>query len=148
MARWNVLVKISGDLFKTIQVRNWIAGLSKKSYVVVYVGGGKQINEEFLRRGFPIKKKGPLGRETDTFEERQVARDILERNAMECEDFLPNRTFTFVSRFQSSTSVGFSAMSTVTRWCAPPTTGMTNSSSLPPRSGKRRRGLNSEICQK
>jgi hypothetical protein len=66
----------------------WISGLSQTAYVVVCVGGGTQINEEFAQRGFPVTEHGPLGRETETFEQRQIARDILEKNAAALEDLL------------------------------------------------------------
>lgn len=87
MSRANSFIKVSGDEFKNPQFRDWIKRLSKESYTVVCIGGGTQINNEFARLGFPVKQHGPLGRETETFEQRQIAKNILEVNAMECEDF-------------------------------------------------------------
>ena len=54
---------------------------------MICVGGGSQINEEFQRRGIEIDF-GPLGRETKNFPERQLARDILERNQAKVQDLL------------------------------------------------------------
>jgi hypothetical protein len=88
MSRKTSFVKVSGDEFKNPSFLAWISGMSKASYVVICMGGGTQINEEFAQRGFPVTQHGPLGRETETFEQRQVARDVLERNAAECEDLL------------------------------------------------------------
>jgi len=90
MGRVKYFVKVSGDEFKSQQFLTWISELALRSYVVICVGGGTQINEELKRRGFTIKEHGPLGRESASFEERQIARDILEINAMECEDLLAN----------------------------------------------------------
>lgn len=80
-------VKISGDLTKRKMVVEWIKNLAKDHYIVICIGGGTQINKEFERRGWG-KKFGPLGRETETFKQRQVARDILERNQADIQDFL------------------------------------------------------------
>ncbi|MCC2631112.1 MAG: hypothetical protein K0S38_921, partial [Candidatus Paceibacter sp.] len=48
---------------------------------------GTQINEAFTTNGYAIHF-GPLGRETNTFEERQLARDVLEKNQAEIQDLL------------------------------------------------------------
>ncbi|MHB8660494.1 MAG: hypothetical protein ACYC75_00930 [Minisyncoccota bacterium] len=91
MLRKTSFVKVSGDQFRYPEFLSWIAKLTERSYVTVCIGGGTQINKEFARRGFPVKKHGPLGRESETFEERQLARDILENNAAECEDLLAEK---------------------------------------------------------
>lgn len=87
MERKNLLVKISGDVLEK-QTFDWISTLSRDYFVVVCVGGGTQINDAFAKAGFLVGKFGPLGRETNTFEERQLARDILERNQAELQDKL------------------------------------------------------------
>ena len=87
-ARKKTFIKVSGDEYLNPAFRTWIKQLSKESWVVICVGGGTQINEEFARRGFPVKPHGPLGRETDTFEERQVQRDVLEMNQTALQDWL------------------------------------------------------------
>jgi hypothetical protein len=73
---------VSGDEYVDPDFIAWIKELSLTSWVVICVGGGTQINEVFDRRGFPVKPHGPLGREMDTFEQRQLARDILETNQL------------------------------------------------------------------
>ncbi len=86
-SRTNCLVKLSGDAFYG-NVLDWIRELSTKHFVVVCVGGGTQINEAFAAAGFPIGKFGLLGRETKSFAERQLARDILEKNQISVQDTL------------------------------------------------------------
>lgn len=88
--RKNCLVKLSGDCVELSQeMLAWLRTLSSKYYLVLLVGGGTQINEEWGRRGWKTNKPhGPLGREHETFEERQVARDVLERNQAAVQDLL------------------------------------------------------------
>src|SRR4051812_11835390 len=88
VARKKTFVKVSGDEYLNPEFREWIKGLSASSWVVICIGGGTQINEEFARRGFPVKKHGPMGREMETFEERQVQRDVLEVNQETLQDWL------------------------------------------------------------
>jgi hypothetical protein len=85
--RKNCFVKVSGDMFDD-RVLNWIKRLGEEYFVVVCVGGGTQINEAFRQAGFPIRKFGPLGRPTDTLEEKQLARSVLEKNQLEVQERL------------------------------------------------------------
>lgn len=79
MERKNCLIKLSGDvLVLDDSTLSWLRKLTGEYFVVLCVGGGTQINKAFEDAGFPIGKFGPLGRETRTFEERQLARDVLE----------------------------------------------------------------------
>ena len=87
MARKTALVKLSGDLINRTDVLEWLRELGKEYFVVIISGGGVQINAEFEARGFG-KNYGPLGRETRSFEERQLARDILEKNQADIQDLL------------------------------------------------------------
>ncbi|HCP08567.1 MAG TPA: hypothetical protein DIT25_02080 [Candidatus Moranbacteria bacterium] len=87
MARKTALIKISGDLLSKKEVIDKVREISQKYFTVITVGGGTQISEAFQQKGFAIKF-GPLGRETDSLEEKQLARDILEKNQMEIQDFL------------------------------------------------------------
>ncbi|MDP1689078.1 MAG: hypothetical protein Q8L47_03020 [bacterium] len=88
MSRRKIFVKVSGDEFLKPAFLKWIKKICKKAWVVICVGGGTQINEEFNRRGFPVKVHGPMGREINTFEERQVQRDVLEVNQEALQDRL------------------------------------------------------------
>ncbi|GEM_PF-647833 len=90
MPRKNCLVKISGDALGS-ETLDWIKDLSSDNFVVVCVGGGTQINEAFIEAGLPVGKFGPLGRETQTFQERQLARDVLEKNQAAVQDELALR---------------------------------------------------------
>lgn len=87
MARKTALVKLSGDLIDRSDVLAWLRELAKEHFVVVISGGGVQINAEFEARGYG-KNYGPLGRETRSFDERQLARDILEKNQADIQDLL------------------------------------------------------------
>jgi len=87
MPRKTALIKISGDLISKKEVIHKIKDISKEYFTVITVGGGTQINEAFQQKGLPIKF-GPLGRETGSLEEKQLARDVLEKNQMEIQDFL------------------------------------------------------------
>jgi len=91
MGRKTALVKISGDLHQRRDVIEWVRKLSAEYFTVVLVGGGTQINEAFKKAGLPIREHGPLGRETETFEESQLARDVLERNQEQVQDLLAER---------------------------------------------------------
>jgi len=84
MSKIKSFIKVSGDEFRNPKFHEWVSrDLYGKTRVVICVGGRTDINEEFSRRGFPVEKRGPTGREPETFEQKQVQRDILERNANE-----------------------------------------------------------------
>ena len=87
MTQRNVLVKISGNLIENEEVIAWLQQLTVDFHAVICTGGGTQINEAFKERGFAIKF-GPYGRETSSFEERQLARDVLEINQAQIQDLL------------------------------------------------------------
>jgi hypothetical protein len=66
----------------------WVKKLCQKYFVVICVGGGAQINRAFQKAGLPVRKFGPLGRESKTLLEKQVARAALERNQSAVQDRL------------------------------------------------------------
>ena len=90
--RPNCLIKLSGDAVGiSDELKNFIREKMKTHFVVVLVGGGRQINDEFRRRGWnelADRPHGVLGRELDTLEQKQVARDVLERNQARVQDLL------------------------------------------------------------
>ncbi|EKE19599.1 MAG: hypothetical protein ACD_8C00134G0011 [uncultured bacterium] len=90
MLRKTALIKISGDLVHNQEVVEKIREISEEYFTAVLIGGGTQISEAFQAKGFPIKF-GPLGRETETLEERQLSRDVLENNQAEIQDFLSEK---------------------------------------------------------
>lgn len=91
MGRQTALVKISGDLCERDDVLEWIRKLSAEYFTVILVGGGTQINEAFKEAGYRVAKHGPLGRETESFKESQLARDVLEENQEKVQDLLASR---------------------------------------------------------
>jgi hypothetical protein len=88
MAKPNAFVKISGSLSKKKkEVIEWLKNISKQYFLVICPGGGEQINEAFKARGFKVKF-GPLGRITDSLEEKQLARNVLEKNRAMIQDLV------------------------------------------------------------
>lgn len=89
--RKTVFIKVSGDLVDSEDVLHWIKDLTKEYYVVICIGGGKQINTTFEELNKQIGKHGPLGRETSTLEDRQIARNVLEKNQANLQDTLASK---------------------------------------------------------
>src|SRR4030043_1844223 len=87
MLKKNCLVKISGDMISE-KVLLWIKKLSKNYPVVICVGGSSQINEAFKKIGLPVSKFGPLGRELKNLKEKQLAKDVLEKNKTKIQSLL------------------------------------------------------------
>ncbi len=83
----NVLVKISGVLQDNKIALTEMSHLGQVSDLTVVPGGGPQINEAFKKAGYKIEF-GPFGRICHSFEERQLARDILELNQKGVQDYL------------------------------------------------------------
>ncbi len=90
MTKPNALIKVSGNLLKNKKVIDWIKKIDKKYSIVILIGGGEQINKAFKKKGFKIKF-GPLGRITKTLEEKQLARDVLEKNQATVQDMLDKK---------------------------------------------------------
>jgi len=90
MAKPNAFVKVSGNLIEKDEVLEWLKGVTREYYTVVCIGGGEQINEAFKQQGFNIKF-GPLGRITETLEQKQLARDVLENNQAVIQDLLDDK---------------------------------------------------------
>jgi hypothetical protein len=86
--RQTAFVKVSGDLCRSPRFINWLRNQGTEYFVVVCVGGGTQINKGFEEAGIKTGPHGPLGRETKTFAERQLARNILETNQADLQDLL------------------------------------------------------------
>ncbi len=86
--RKSAFVKVSGDLILHPKVLKWVRRLAGQFHVVTCAGGGTQINEALTSAGYTLRKHGPLGRELGTFEERQIARNVLEVNKAQLEDRL------------------------------------------------------------
>jgi hypothetical protein len=90
MARSNILVKLSGSLLEKNEVLEWLKSLGNENYVVISIGGGNQINQAFIEAGFKIQFS-PLGRICETLEEKQLARNALEKNQAFIQDQLDER---------------------------------------------------------
>lgn len=66
----------------------WLKKLTKNYSVVICVGGSSQINEAFKKIGLPVSKFGPLGRELENLKEKQLAKDVLEKNKTKIQNLL------------------------------------------------------------
>ncbi len=84
----NIFIKVSGDLYKHDSFLDFVSSVSKEGHVVVCVGGGTQINAALQENGFALSEHGPLGRELLSIEEKQIARNVLERNQAELQNIL------------------------------------------------------------
>ena len=93
--RKNAFVKVSGDLITRRDVIVWLRELAGRCFTVICVGGGEQINKAFNRLGIP-RDFGPLGRRNRTFRERQLARNILEKNQLKVQNALADNGITAV----------------------------------------------------
>ena len=83
----NILVKVSGDVIEKEEVLNFIKEKARENYVVVICGAGTKIGEAFDKKGCKIKFN-EHGRVTETFEERQIIRDVLEDEQRKLQDKL------------------------------------------------------------
>lgn len=75
-----VLEKISGDLNKHQTFLSFTERKARENYVAVITGGGTQINEALRRAGYQVQFD-EHGRVTATSIEREIARDVLEKEA-------------------------------------------------------------------
>jgi acetylglutamate kinase len=82
----NVLIKVSGDLADSDEFFNFVIAKAKKNFVVVICGGGTKINQELKNKGFEPHFCEPHGRITDTWQERKIARDVLENEQKRLQD--------------------------------------------------------------
>ncbi|MEA1926164.1 MAG: hypothetical protein U9M90_02870 [Patescibacteria group bacterium] len=83
----NILVKTSGDVIKNNYFKKFVTNLAKKSFVVVVVGGGTEISERLSKAGYELFFDDIHGRITESWEERKIAREVLEKNAKILQDF-------------------------------------------------------------
>ncbi len=82
----NVLVKVSGDVKNKQKFKDFVIKLAKKAFVVIVVGGGTEISEKLTDAGYKIIFDDKHGRVTETWEERKIAREVLEKNAKKMQD--------------------------------------------------------------
>lgn len=91
MTKKNAFVKVSGDLCRRQDFIDWVGRLSKDRFVVILIGGGVQINQALREAGFEVGGPGPLGRELKTLKEKQLARNVLEKNQADLQDLLAEK---------------------------------------------------------
>ena len=84
----NVLIKASGDVLESKALKNFVTQKAKKSFVVIVVGGGTAISKRLEVAGYAIAFDDVHGRITESWEERKIARDVLEENTKKLQDDL------------------------------------------------------------
>ena len=75
------LVKLSGDLLENKKFFVWLKEKSEMFSIFILIGGGKQINEAFQRKRFPIKFVDGA-RVTENEEQKNLAEYILLKIAL------------------------------------------------------------------
>ena len=93
----NILVKASGDVIENNYFKKFVTNLAKKSFVVVVVGGGTEISEKLSKAGYEIVFDDMHGRVTESWEERKIAREVLEKNAKTLQDFFVGKGIFVIS---------------------------------------------------
>lgn len=86
----NAFVKLSGSLIGNSNVLKWLKNLTKRYYVVICIGSGKQTNQAFEKMGFKIRYC-PVGRVCKTSEEKQLAEYESKRNQRIIRRFLAKK---------------------------------------------------------
>lgn len=85
----NILIKGSGDTLGNPKFIKFIKEKAKKNKVVVICGGGTQISKALIKAGYKIKYDH-LGRVVKTKEEKNIARNILEKEKRNLQKLLNN----------------------------------------------------------
>ncbi len=80
-----MLIKASGDVSHNSIFLEFAKAKAKTNYVIVIAGGGTKISATLKAAGYEVKFD-EHGRVTDTWEERKIARDILEQEEKELQD--------------------------------------------------------------
>lgn len=83
----NILIKGSGDVTAHEKFLNFVKEKAKESFVVVICGGGTQVSEALQEAGYEIRYD-EHGRVTESWEERKIARDVLELEQQQLQDKL------------------------------------------------------------
>lgn len=81
----NVLIKASGDVTRYPAPLEFARDKAKTNFVVFIPGGGTKISTTLIAAGYDVKF-GEQGRITETWEERKIARDILEQEEKALQD--------------------------------------------------------------
>lgn len=82
----NVLIKVSGDVSGDQSFVDFVTKEAKENYTVVICGAGTKISEALRDAGHDIKFSDSHGRVTETWEERQIVRKVLEEEERKLQD--------------------------------------------------------------
>jgi len=82
----NILIKVSGDVSSNQLFIDFAIRKAKGNYVVVICGAGTKISDALKKSGYEIKFDDNHGRITETWQERQIVRSILEEEERNIQD--------------------------------------------------------------
>ncbi len=80
------MIKVSGDIINSKRFKDFAIRLAKTSFVVVIVGGGTEISRRLIEAGYEIRFDDIHGRITEGWEERKIAKEVLEESAKKLQD--------------------------------------------------------------
>ena len=90
--RRKIFVKVTGDLADDRDdLLSWIAAKCRKGFTVVCPGGGTRISKALEQHGIESHFVPGVGREIESFEGEQIARNELELNQRMMQDMLAAR---------------------------------------------------------
>ena len=90
--RKKIFIKVTGDLADDREdVLDFMEGKCRDGFTVICFGGGTRISDALDRNKIPNHFVPGVGREIDTFEGEQIARDELELNQRTMQDMLAAR---------------------------------------------------------
>lgn len=81
----NVLIKASGDVVDREELFNFATDKARNNYTVLICGAGTKIGKSLEEGGY-MARFDEHGRITETFEERKIARDVLEYEQRRLQD--------------------------------------------------------------
>ncbi len=83
----NILIKASGDVIDREEVLGFAKEKAKDNYTVLVCGAGTKIGEALKSQGYETSFDNH-GRVTESFEERKIARDVLDIEQRRLQDIL------------------------------------------------------------
>lgn len=82
----NILIKGSGDVTDSQTFFEFVIEKARSNYVFVICGGGTKISSALESAGYTVKFDADGSRITETWEERMIMRDVLEREEKRLQD--------------------------------------------------------------
>src|SRR4030042_152107 len=100
----NILIKSSGDVSDSKKFYDFAVNQAKRNYTVVICGGGSKINSALEKKGYKTKFD-KHGRVMKTWEERKIAREVLEQEEKILQDKFVGTGVNVIAPFLNAYSV-------------------------------------------